>query len=166
MSRSKKSRQKKNPSDLIDNIIETENRIDLVPSSPNMLRGKETKKRRSQERDIPENAMKLENIKNHISLSFAILSIVLPPVKKYVKDKLKGYFKKIKTFQNTENQGQVLGCDPFKPKTKFVIKEHLTNHQELWKLYIDTKQYKFRDLDECDDISVFFTYYEQSWLLH
>ena len=63
--------------DLLGNMKEYSKNI--FPSSPNIVGRRE--RRRSQEIDIPEIERKLENIQNHVTLSLALLNIVLPPVK-------------------------------------------------------------------------------------
>ena len=87
------------------------------------------------------------------------MSLVLPPVKKYVQAKMESHFKMLKLVEDNHNPRQGLTCDPLKQRTKFENPEFLTTHTELWKFYIDSEVHKlkFENLDDCDDINVFFT---------
>ena len=57
----------------------------------------------------------VSNIENYITVTLAIMSLVLPSVKKYVQAKMESHFKMLKLVEDNKNPRQGLTCDPLKP---------------------------------------------------
>ena len=99
-----------------------------------------------------------KNMKNYITITLAIMSVVLPPIKRYVQDKMKCHFILVKSVEEKQIPPKTLTSDPYKATTKFGNLDYLRDQTQFWKTYIDTEVYKekFKDLNDCYDINVFF----------